>query len=190
MFFFEAKPELSNNESYLGEVKPSLILSFPVAFMCLILTILIVSIMIYYFDYVHYYFYVMSGIYPDGNILKTLIITTTVIIMFIPLVIKVLTLKTTVYEFTTQRLYYTRGILTQKRDQLELSRIRDVATIKPFWLRVFGFGNVILDTADRSHPILIIPAQKKPDTMKDWIHYINKHERNRLGYREFENTAF
>lgn len=190
MLFYEKTPNLNDGEFPLGTVKPSLILVMPAALLSLLFTLILAYTSFNLIDYFQYYIYVLSDFYFDKNQLKVIILSIGLIIFTLPVMIKVITIKTTSFEFTSQRLYYMRGILTQKRDQLELSRIRDVATIKPLWLRVFGLGHVILDTADRSHPILVIPAQEQPDILKDWVHYINKHERQRLGYREFENTAF
>lgn len=106
----------------------------------------------------------------------------------VPAMWRLLVVATTKYEFTNHRLTYSRGVLNRQRDQLEIVRIRDIGTYKPFLQRVFGLGELRLDTADRSHPYLVLPGQRNVDDLKDWLHSLNVSERARLGYREFENT--
>lgn len=110
------------------------------------------------------------------------------VVFMAPAIWRLLGLLTTQFEFTTQRVYYARGILNRKRDQLEIARIRDLSTDRPFWQRLLGLGCLILDTVDRSHPELRIQGQRKVDELKDWLHRLNILERERIGYREFEGT--
>lgn len=98
-------------------------------------------------------------------------------------------IRTTRYKFTNQRLYYSRGVLNKKSDQIELMRIRDLSVDEPFWLRLAGVGNVILDTVDRTHPIMVIRGQQEPQQLKDWLHDLNLRQRKARGYREFESTG-
>lgn len=105
-----------------------------------------------------------------------------------PAMWRVLALRTTKFEFTTQLIFYSRGIFNRKRDQLEISRIRDLSTERPFWQRLMGLGCLIMETVDRSHPMLPIQGQPKVDDLKDWLHQLNILERGRIGYREFEGT--
>lgn len=106
----------------------------------------------------------------------------------LPVLFQLLMLKTTSYSFSNQRLEYTRGILSRRRDQIELVRIRDITTNRSLTERLLGLGTVVLDTVDRSHPILKIPAQSNAYQLADWIHQLNTAEKQRLNYREFEGT--
>lgn len=81
-------------------------------------------------------------------------------VCLIPLLYKLLVLKTVTYSLSTQRLEYTRGILHRRRDQL----------------------------VDRSHPEFRIEAQPNVYGLSDWLHRLNAAERQRLGYREYEGT--
>lgn len=109
-------------------------------------------------------------------------------VCLIPLLYKLLVLKTVTYSLTTQRLEYTRGILHRRRDQLELVRIRDITSNRTLMDRLLGIGTVILDTVDRSHPEFRIEAQPNVYGLSDWLHRLNAAERQRLGYREYEGT--
>ena len=62
------------------------------------------------------------------------------------------------YELTNQRLKITQGVLNKKTDEIELYRVKDTALVEPFWLRLFGKGNIELLTSDRATPELTIEA--------------------------------
>lgn len=63
-----------------------------------------------------------------------------------------------VFELTSERLRIYEGILNQEINEVELYRVKDTKISKPFWLRIFGFSNLHLDTSDRSCPSVEIPA--------------------------------
>ena len=66
--------------------------------------------------------------------------------------------KLMVFEFTSERLRIYEGILNQEINEVELYRVKDTRLEKPFWLRVFGLSNIVLQTSDRSLPEVNIRA--------------------------------
>lgn len=72
-----------------------------------------------------------------------------------------------VYELTSQRLRITRGIFSRRTDELELYRVKDITLMQPFFMRIFGLGNVVLDTSDRTTPIVTVHAVKEPRHLLD-----------------------
>ena len=62
------------------------------------------------------------------------------------------------YEITTQRLRLFEGVLNQDIDEVELYRVKDTRIGRPIWLRVFGLGNIELETSDRTHPKPVLTA--------------------------------
>jgi uncharacterized membrane protein YdbT with pleckstrin-like domain len=70
----------------------------------------------------------------------------------------VLETRMSVYTLTTERLRTRRGVLAQRRDELELYRVRDIAVRQSFWQRLVGVGSVELVTSDRSDPRLVLPS--------------------------------
>jgi membrane protein YdbS with pleckstrin-like domain len=62
------------------------------------------------------------------------------------------------YELTTQRLMTHSGVLSKINDELELFRVKDTRYVQPFFLRLFGLGNVILVSNDISSPLVVISA--------------------------------
>ena len=66
--------------------------------------------------------------------------------------------KLKVFELTSERIRIYEGILNQKINEVELYRVKDTSIEKPFWLRLFGLSNIVLQTSDRSTPEIEINA--------------------------------
>lgn len=66
------------------------------------------------------------------------------------------------YELTSERLLISRGVFSKTTDGLELYRVKDGRVEEPFFLRLFGAGNVILMTSDKTHPVVVLEAVPAP----------------------------
>lgn len=82
---------------------------------------------------------------------------------------KWLVVKNTKYELTTERLKIRHGVLNKKMDDLELYRVRDFKLERPFFLRLFSLGNIILQTSDKSHPVVILRAIQNGEDIREQI---------------------
>ena len=82
---------------------------------------------------------------------------------------KYLEVKNQVYELTNQRLKMHSGVLSKKIEELELYRVRDTQFEQPFFLRLFGLGNVILFTTDSTSPEIILPAIPNAQGVREQI---------------------
>jgi uncharacterized membrane protein YdbT with pleckstrin-like domain len=71
---------------------------------------------------------------------------------------RILVIRTRRFELTTQRLRVTEGVFNQTIDEIELYRVKDIAIVRPFWMRLTGLASVTLQTSDRSQPVLDVPA--------------------------------
>jgi uncharacterized membrane protein YdbT with pleckstrin-like domain len=71
---------------------------------------------------------------------------------------KWLNVSTTIYELTTQRLRFRRGIIAKTTDELELYRVRDWTLHEPLLYRLFGLGTLTLITSDQTSPTVVLPA--------------------------------
>ncbi len=109
----------------------------------------------------------------------------TIVPLFI-LVWKWLELKSVKYELTSQRLKTSYGVLNKQIDELELYRIKDYRLEQPFFLRLFSLGNIILDTSDKSHPMVTIRAISHPHELKDNIRHYVEECRKRKGVHEID----
>ncbi len=94
--------------------------------------------------------------------------------------------RSRIYEITTERVRVTTGILSRRTSELELYRVRDYTVVEPFWLRLTGHGNVVLETADRTTPHLVMRALPHPNALKDQIRTHTERLRQLRGVRDFE----
>lgn len=87
------------------------------------------------------------------------------------------------YELTSQRLRISHGVFTRETDDLELYRIKDMKLEEPFWLRMVGKGNIVMDTSDRSHPVVVLQAiDGAPDVrekLRDYVEALRDTKRVR-----------
>lgn len=99
---------------------------------------------------------------------------------------KWLEVRSTRYELTTQRILSTTGIFSKHTDSIELYRVKDFCVREPFWYRLFGVGNVHLDTSDRSSPVFEFRAIREPRALADAIRHQVEHLRSVKGVREMD----
>jgi len=60
------------------------------------------------------------------------------------------------YELTPQRLRERTGILNRRTEELELYRVKDIAIEQPLAQRLFRRGRIVLQTSDRSTPVIVV----------------------------------
>ena len=71
------------------------------------------------------------------------------------------------YQLTSQRLRLRSGVLSRKTDEVELYRVKDYVLIEPFWLRLFGLGNISLTTTDDANPRVTLNAVPEAGKLRD-----------------------
>jgi len=91
-----------------------------------------------------------------------------------------------VYLVTDQRLRETAGLLFKHTEELELYRVKDISVEQPPTQRLIGRGRVILQTSDRSTPIVVLNAVPSPLAVADLLR--DRVERCRVakGVREID----
>ena len=95
-------------------------------------------------------------------------------------------IRTQVFEVTSQRLRWTRGILTKRTDEMELYRVLDVSLVEPFLLRMFGAGNIEIRSADTTTPKLILPAVKGARDLREKLRVAVEKRRDQKGVKVTE----
>jgi uncharacterized membrane protein YdbT with pleckstrin-like domain len=90
------------------------------------------------------------------------------------------------YEVTSERIKLTTGLLSKQTTELELYRVRDYSVVEPFWLRLVGCGNIVLVSADRTSPQVVLRAVPRAATLKDQIRMHTERMRQRRGVRDLE----
>ena len=97
-----------------------------------------------------------------------------------------LVIRNTVYELTNERLKLRRGVLNKHLDEVELYRVRDYKLERPFFQRLFGLGNIVLQTSDRSHPSVRLRAVRDGEQLYERLRAAVEECRARKGVRELD----
>jgi uncharacterized membrane protein YdbT with pleckstrin-like domain len=86
-------------------------------------------------------------------------------------------LKTALTEIVidTERITWTQGILRRRVSSLDLSLIRGVTTVQPWWQRIFGTGSVILKTSDAAHPVRRLPGIRNAEQLRKRLEEVTVH---------------
>ena len=77
-----------------------------------------------------------------------------------------LPLSFTIYSFSKNKFYLKTGIFNIKSEEILLYRILDITFKQSFGQKIFGVGSVILNTADKTTPVLEIRSIKTPDRVR------------------------
>lgn len=99
---------------------------------------------------------------------------------------KYLVVKNTKYELTSQRLKTHSGVLSKKTDEIELYRVKDTRFDQPFFLRIFGLGNVLLFSTDVSTPLVQINAVPNAHALREQIRNLVEERRDLKRVRNIE----
>ena len=105
--------------------------------------------------------------------------------IIVPL-IQYLRTRFTIYQLFPQTIVLKTGILSQSIDNIELYRVRDYSIEKPFLLRFFGLGNIVLITTDKSMGNFMLHAIKEPENVYNQIRNLVESSRKRTGTREVD----
>ncbi len=97
-----------------------------------------------------------------------------------------LIIRCRVYELTSDRLRLYNGVFNRTIDEIELYRVKDSTITQPFWIRVFGLGNVVLDTSDRSHPTAEMLAISDPQGVRELVRANVERLRDQKRVREVD----
>ena len=74
------------------------------------------------------------------------------------------------YRLSEDRLFLSVGFLNIKDDEILLYRVRDIATTRNLWQRLFGVGTVTVVSSDKTMPTLVLKNIKDPVMVKELIH--------------------
>ena len=77
-----------------------------------------------------------------------------------------LLLSFTIYSFSMNKFYYKKGIFNITSEEILLYRILDITFKQSIWQKIFSVGSVILTTADKTTPLLVIQNIKTPDRVR------------------------
>ena len=111
--------------------------------------------------------------------------------LVIPIIVALayyLSTRATQYTLTSQRIRLARGVFNRQVDDLELYRVKDYHVEKPFLLRLFSLGHVILLTSDQTTPNVRLRAISDPEGVADLLreHVEIRRDRKRVSEVDFE----
>jgi uncharacterized membrane protein YdbT with pleckstrin-like domain len=89
---------------------------------------------------------------------------------------------------STERFIEKTGVLSQKIQEIELYRVRDYTIYKPFIMRLFGLGNLILVTSDKSSPRIHLKAITNVENVRDMFRKQVEEAREKTGTKEVDFT--
>ncbi|WP_426350862.1 PH domain-containing protein [Alloiococcus sp. CFN-8] len=76
----------------------------------------------------------------------------------------------TKYSLTQDRLFCEVGLLSTKYDEVLLYRIRDIGLSRSFGQKLLGVGTIILQSSDKSTPVLELKNIKRAYEVKELLH--------------------
>ncbi len=83
------------------------------------------------------------------------------------------------YIVTTQRIETRTGVLTRRRESLDLFRVEDFEVIEPLYLRMRGAGHLKLWSMDKDEPVLVLEAIADVQTVYEKLRELTRAERGR-----------
>ena len=76
----------------------------------------------------------------------------------------------TKYGISEDRIFCEKGLLNMKFEEILLYRVRDISMKITLGQRIFGVGSILLQSSDKTAPVLEIKNIKNPREGKEMIH--------------------
>jgi hypothetical protein len=103
------------------------------------------------------------------------------------MLVRWLILRSVRYSVSSERIRFMTGIFSKVTNNLELYRVEDTRMVQPFFMRLFGCGNVFLFSSDKTTPELVLRAVPKPMWLLDELrpHIERCRDRKRVRVVDF-----
>lgn len=99
-------------------------------------------------------------------------------------------LSFTNYGLSEDRLFLSTGFLSIKDEELLLYRIRDISVKRTLGQRLFGVGTVVINSSDKSSPVLELKNVKNPLSVKEMLHHQVEEMKDRRRVRYSEIASY
>lgn len=76
----------------------------------------------------------------------------------------------TKYSMSDDRIFCEKGLLIVKFEEILLYRVRDISMKITLGQRIFGVGSILLQSSDKTSPVLELRNIKNPREVKEMIH--------------------
>ena len=91
----------------------------------------------------------------------------------------------TKYSMSDDRIFCQKGLLNMRFEEILLYRVRDISMKITLGQRIFGVGSILLQSSDKTAPVLEIKNVKHPQEVKEMIHQqveqVKEQRRMRFG---------
>ena len=91
----------------------------------------------------------------------------------------------TKYSMSDDRIFCEKGLLNMKFEEILLYRVRDISMKITLGQRIFGVGSILLQSSDKTAPVLEIKNVINPRQVKEMIHQqveqVKEQRRMRFG---------
>ena len=91
----------------------------------------------------------------------------------------------TKYSMSDDRIFCEKGLLNMKFEEILRYRVRDISMKITLGQRIFGVGSILLQSSDKTAPVLEIKNVKNPRQVKEMIHQqveqVKEQRRMRFG---------
>ena len=91
----------------------------------------------------------------------------------------------TKYSMSDDRIFCEKGLLNMKFEEILLYRVRDISMKITLGQRIFGVASILLQSSDKTAPVLEIKNVKNPRQVKEMIHQqveqVKEQRRMRFG---------
>ena len=91
----------------------------------------------------------------------------------------------TKYSMSDDRIFCENGLLNMKFEEILLYRVRDISMKITLGQRIFGVGSILLQSSDKTAPVLEIKNVKNHRQVKEMIHQqveqVKEQRRMRFG---------
>ncbi|MBD3919073.1 PH domain-containing protein [Paenibacillus sp. PR3] len=92
----------------------------------------------------------------------------------------------TKYTISNTRIIIESGIVTKRRKEIRLYRIRDGSTKRNLWERILGIGDITVISTDADLPVFALRNIRKPVAVADIL--LNAADISRKTNRAYEMT--
>lgn len=76
----------------------------------------------------------------------------------------------TTYSLSDDRLFVDKGLVRLQSDEILLYRVHDLSVSQTLGQRIFGVGSIIVQSSDKTSPVLEIRNIKTPFDVKELLH--------------------
>ena len=98
-----------------------------------------------------------------------------------------LPLSFTKYTLTHDILYVSNGVLTKREEELRLYKVTDISLARSLSQRMMGLGSILVESSDKSTPMLILENVKNSQAIKDRLSQLVEENKRRAGVVSISN---